>query len=603
MRKQTPLSVLWFGTGEMSRELFPAINRDHLHIAAFVDEYGEFPRIFEGRPVIQPAMIGGFDYSYIFVVCRPAELVISRLVHDFGLPVEKIVSLDFENACLGYMRGTKHEEFENAVEAYLLAHFGLHEAFSLCKLLQSPWLRRAKFEFSKQGWYDDAFFCNNRLEESEKSDRDFLHALTLPIALPLPPAGLRSMQIETTAHCGYRCFCCAAHKAKRAKGVMSKEDVLLLTRRVGDYSGIALLHHGGEPLLDKGLPEKVGLMRAAWPKASLTFVSTLGVPVAADYFDALWVNGLNEMEISHYGYNREEYRAIHGVDKFELARSNLQYLLDSRVRLENGGTLRVRMLHMEENPLINQAAYLEQAAAFREMATSHAGVRAEDTWLSSHSGQGGIARKRATILPCSVVWGEFGARINVTWDLNVVPCCQDFDNHIVFGNLRHSSLEEIFSGAVYANFVQAVWKEDFSKYPLCRYCERHVQGAEREALRIFAWKIAKLLLHSSVGPRTPFSIVGETRFATALKGVFQRHCENCVELTHLREFADQGQEIYIFIAASGKAQLDYYENIKKSVFFPARAQVKIIPLNGISYFMKTDLSLSMREIYEDLNFI
>ena len=596
--------MLWFGTGSMSQELMPAVNPKHMKILAFVDERTGVPTTFMDKPVTCSTAIDAYCFDYLLIACRPAELVVAKLRSKHNVPEKKLVSLDFESICRRDENETLHQSFEHCLEKYLLRHPGLHKGFFFSRLMESTWLQRVKTSFDAVQRYDDDFFIGSRLNTSQEHPEGTFGHILRPLALPNLSERWRSMQIETIARCDYRCFCCVSHKAKRAKGVMSKEDIALLTRQVENYSGVALLHHGGEPLLDTELPEKVALFRHAWPKAKLAFVSTLGVPVKEAYFDALWGNGLNEIEISFYGYNRKTYQSIHGVDKFALAEKNLATLLASQTRQSLNGKLRVRMLHLEENSLITDAAeYAKQAAAFRTQVSAYPGVRAEDTYLSSHSGQGPIERKRATLLPCSVAWGDFGTRINVTWDLNVVPCCQDFDNHIVLGNLRQSSLEEIFSGPIYTNFIQALWKEDFSKYPLCRNCERHVHGTTPELLRIFAWKIADLLLHLPGGQKNPFAVVGEERFAPALESFFKSRFDNCVDLSQLCELANQRQSACLFIAASENGQLDYYENIKKSGLFLPTAPIKIIPLNGISYYAKTEFALRMRKLYEDLDII
>jgi len=133
------MNALWYGTGAMSRFLLPAVNPMNLHIVAFVDQYGEFPRSFEGMPVIHPSEINGFSYDCILVVSRFAALIISRLTHDFNLPTEKIVSLDFGNACLGeYARNNaEHEDFESAVLAHLSTQPGLANSFSVSELRNS----------------------------------------------------------------------------------------------------------------------------------------------------------------------------------------------------------------------------------------------------------------------------------------------------------------------------------------------------------------------------------------------------------------------------------------------------------------------------------
>lgn len=128
------MNVLWYGTGAISRYLLPAVNHAYLHIVAFVDQYGEFPRSFEGRSVIRPSEINDYTYDYILVASRSAALIISRLVRDFGLPEENIVSLDFEGACFGNIQCAEHEDFESAVSVYLSARHGFAEAFSISKM-------------------------------------------------------------------------------------------------------------------------------------------------------------------------------------------------------------------------------------------------------------------------------------------------------------------------------------------------------------------------------------------------------------------------------------------------------------------------------------
>ena len=73
---------------------------------------------------------------------------------------------------------------------------------------------------------------------------------------------------------------------------------------------------------------------------------------------------------------------------------------------------------------------------------------------------------------CSVISGKRENILNITWDLNVIPCCYDFNATIPFGNLRKQSLEEIFSSSEYLTFVFAHRTDNLAAYPVCQNCEK-----------------------------------------------------------------------------------------------------------------------------------
>jgi hypothetical protein len=577
----------------MTRNILPAVRRDLLHILAFVDERSEMQgAIFENAPVAGLDALGQYNFAYVLFAARPAEIIIRKLL-DRGIPVDKIICLDFEQIALQ----ENMQDMEQAVRHAFRSCPALLAAFDLEALLHSFWLQAAAQALKQRAHYDDAFFFRGRLEGTQEDDpaASVLARLARPPAMAEMPGRCRSMQIETSALCAYRCFCCAAYGTKRPKGIMPLEDLRLVAERMGGFDGQALLHHGGEPLLDKELPQKIALLRQAWPKATLGFTSTLGVRVGEKYLDALWQSGLNFIEISHYGYDAETYKKIHGVDGFALSRKNLHFLLNSSHRKNRNGFLRVRMLHLEEGGTVDDS-YCAQAGLFRKWVSSFQDVLADDTYLSSHAGQSAILRRRATLLPCSVAWGTFGCRVNVTWDLNVVPCCTDFDNQIVFGNLRHQSLQEIFSGPVYRDFLRATWADDLSAYPLCQGCERHINGTRDELLRVASWKMAELLQASPGRENSSFTVIGELYLTSSLSPFLQRH------FPRYRPWPDYWESPgpdFIFILAKGSAQLIYHEQAQEWKDLGGMRS-RIVPVLGVSYYENTSLARNLTEIYDNL---
>jgi radical SAM protein with 4Fe4S-binding SPASM domain len=95
-------------------------------------------------------------------------------------------------------------------------------------------------------------------------------------------------------------------------------------------------------------------------------------------------------------------------------------------------------------------------------------------WPRVHNyGDGRSFNKPAADLLCPVIEGKRKHILNITWDLNVIPCCFDFNATIRFGNLRESSLEEIFSGPQYLQFVIAHRSKATENYPVCENCEKN----------------------------------------------------------------------------------------------------------------------------------
>ena len=94
--KKIARDVLWFGTGSMTENILPSIQSDYVQIVAFIDERpGKKGSIFHGAPVITPDEIKNYAYEYIFIGARPYNDIADKL-HQFGIPYEKMVSLDFE---------------------------------------------------------------------------------------------------------------------------------------------------------------------------------------------------------------------------------------------------------------------------------------------------------------------------------------------------------------------------------------------------------------------------------------------------------------------------------------------------------------------------
>lgn len=284
------------------------------------------------------------------------------------------------------------------------------------------------------------------------------------------PLTFSEVRIENTNRCGYHCFFCPREKLDREQGFMSVEDLELVLDRVGKHAGSVDLHGFGEPLLDRRLPAKVARVRERWPAAETRIYSTLGVKLPPGYFEELSAAGLGQIEVSFYGFDRQTYRQVHGRDAYDLARSNLERLC--AVQRRSPGRLQVVVRAFPSHPEVRQPG----ADAWK--------IRELRRWLDSlgvtvyrerdlhNYGNGRGYNPPGQPGVCSVAWGFRRRVLQVTWDLDVIPCCFDFNAEVKLGNLRHQSLAQILHGDTYRRFIGSHLADRLDEYPVCLGCER-----------------------------------------------------------------------------------------------------------------------------------
>ncbi len=272
------------------------------------------------------------------------------------------------------------------------------------------------------------------------------------------------IRIENTNLCGYKCYFCPREELTRTKGVMPVEDLVTIISQIGDYRGSVDLHGFGEPLLDTDLPQKVGLIKSSWPHSKARIISTLGLSLSDESFKQIVNSGLDTLEVSFYGIDRESYKKSHGVDKFELVRSNLTLI--SNLIKESNSSLEIVIRDL---PIIDSDSVKRKEI---DSWLSGLGVNKVSKHNMHNYGGGREYNQPPKEGVCSVVWGYRKRVLQITWDLNIIPCCFDSNSTVIFGNLRESSLAKIFQGERYIEFINSHKDNNLTSYPVCEKCER-----------------------------------------------------------------------------------------------------------------------------------
>jgi len=278
------------------------------------------------------------------------------------------------------------------------------------------------------------------------------------------------IHIENTNACGYKCTMCPRDKHTRKIGYMSLEDFNLVLDRVAPFNGIFHLHGFGEPLLDRLLAKKAEAAKAKFPNSSVHIISTLGVRLKEKNLEDIVQSGLDAIIVSFYGFERETYKNIHGYDGFLTVKANLETLS--------------RLIKKHKAPLIILAKVPGSTISSTLPVAEEKGSKEFLSWLtdlgfdyahwsSVHNyGDGRQYNEPGETKLCPVINGLRKHILNVTWNLNVIPCCFDFNASIKFGNLRESNIPEIFSSPEYLEFVINHQTNSLKQYPVCQNCEK-----------------------------------------------------------------------------------------------------------------------------------
>ena len=261
------------------------------------------------------------------------------------------------------------------------------------------------------------------------------------------PETFRITNIELTNRCPFKCVMCVRTAGMtRAQGDMDPE---LFKRIIDEYfqespdaartSELSFTHFG-ESLLHEQFEELIAY--AVSKGCSRTLLSINPLMLTDDTADRLLRCGLSRIHISLDGHDDATFEHIRGVRKaYSKSVERLEKFLHKAERLRpNRPLIRLGMINFPEN-----AASIERLKAVWE---SHPGI--DEFWSKQFtvwSGQVESVNRLVDYKPsdryvitCSFPW----LSMTVLWDGRVVPCCSDHDGIYVYGDLKQSTLSQIW---------------------------------------------------------------------------------------------------------------------------------------------------------------
>ncbi len=266
---------------------------------------------------------------------------------------------------------------------------------------------------------------------------------------PLPEI----VQIESTNICNAKCVFCPRDEMERRQGIM---DMALYRRIVDECAelGIAHLrmHNYGEPFVDRGLVEKVRYAKERGiPQVGMISNGSLLTEKAAR---GMIEAGLDAINISVDASGKETFERTRVGLKYDKVIGNVERLLALR---QEAGTSRPKLIlsFVRQDNSEDERAFIE-----------HWRNRADKIHITDlHNWAGTLHRQSDVNYPCYRPWLTFTA----LWDGRVALCCADFDGTTILGDLRTSTIREVWNSEAY----RAVRREHLESGgpEICRSCD------------------------------------------------------------------------------------------------------------------------------------
>ena len=267
------------------------------------------------------------------------------------------------------------------------------------------------------------------LAANAKPIRKFLIATGRDRARHLPDI----VQIESTNLCNAKCVFCPRDEMHRRQGVM---DFDLFAKIVDECAALGIthvrVHNYGEPFLDKKLVEKVRYAKQKGIKevGMISNGSLITEEIAAGMIDA----GLDAINISVDAAGKEVFERTRLNLEYDTVINNIRTL--ARLRRERGRTHpKLILSFVRQDNSADEQAFIDEWSKVADK------VHITDL----HNWAGTLNAKSDVQYPCYRLWLTF----TVLWDGRVSLCCADFDGRNVLGDLRTSTIQEIWNSPLY----------------------------------------------------------------------------------------------------------------------------------------------------------
>lgn len=270
--------------------------------------------------------------------------------------------------------------------------------------------------------------------------------------------------IETTNVCNARCIMCPHIRMKRHQGIMTEEIFSTILKKIkkDNINPLCFILNGfGEPLIDSSIVERVKKIKKRFPSSVVKFYTNFSL--ASDKISReLILSGLDEINISFNGFDKESYEKVMGLD-YRTTKNNLIKLIKIKNKLHGATKIRISMTLVS----INQKSF-DKFLSFWKGKVDSVSVNRVHTYGGSVGDVSGRLRInfKKKPYPCKYLWNT----VVFDFEGNLVLCCLDYESKHKFGNIKNKGVLEMFYSDNF-NAVREMHKQrNLEKLNMCKKC-------------------------------------------------------------------------------------------------------------------------------------
>jgi radical SAM protein with 4Fe4S-binding SPASM domain len=279
------------------------------------------------------------------------------------------------------------------------------------------------------------------------------------------------IQIETLAKCNSRCIMCPRSRNAPVRQTLEMTDTIF-EKIVGelknhtDFVRRVTPQGYGEPVLDKKLPSRIKRLKAIGIRE--VFISTNASLMNEERSRAFLESGLDQIDFSVDAVTKETYERIRKGINYDVVVHNIQNFIKIRNKIKAKTKIRFRYVIQSEN----EHEYDDFCSFWKKHIDKDDIISGKKIHtFGGHIEMPGSSeyqslQRRMKELPCKGVFGS----LFIYCDGQVPICGVDVNQDYIAGDVRSSSLKEIWQGKLFSEFRSGHLKSGRSSYDHCPSC-------------------------------------------------------------------------------------------------------------------------------------
>lgn len=290
--------------------------------------------------------------------------------------------------------------------------------------------------------------------------------------------------IEPTSYCNLRCIMCPNKDlAKDEKGYMEFDLFQRIIDEASQFVFDVHLLHRGESLLH---PDFFKMVNYAHRAGIMTRFHTNGTLLDEEKSYKVIESGLDQFAFSFDGFDEETYERIRVNASFEQTIHNIIRFLEIKKRL--GSRKPTTLVELINFPNLNETEKRFKIKAlknrFKGLPLDKIVVKELHNWAGDYD----MVQNSNRYSPCTFLWQA----LIIFWDGSVLPCTQDFHGHYILGNIKSSSLAQIWNNEKMVELRRKMFRREIDDLSTCSHCDRlrrkYIWGVPKEYLKRFLLK-------------------------------------------------------------------------------------------------------------------